>query len=173
MELLNKYLSRFQFNEVHTIHANANAEMCYDAALNLDLAKSKIIKLLFQLRGLPFKRSRLNEVTEDMRFTLLEENKYREFLYGFRLKNKIEWITDKNEFMENTSSYSMKAGWSFSFHEDEKGMTEIRTETRVYCFNLKTKIVFGMYWFLIRLFSGWIRIEMLKLIKKRAETAEN
>jgi hypothetical protein len=170
MLLINKYLSEFHFNEIHAIQVNCTLEECYNAMMELDLENSKIIKFLFKLRGLPFGRTKLNEITNDMRFTLLEENKHNEFLYAFWFKHKTEWITDKEIFLKNNSNlYHAKVGWSFLFTETVQGFIEIRTETRVYCLNKKTKIFFAIYWFFIKPFSEWIRLEMLRLVKLQLE----
>ena len=170
MSLINKYLSTFQFNEIHTIKVNSTLEECYKAAMTLDLGKSKIIRFLFQLRGLPFRRTQLNEITEDMRFTLLEENQHNEFLYAFWFTCKTEWISKKEVFLKNSNKlYNAKVGWSFLFTEEEQGVIDITTETRVFCLNKKAKIIFAIYWFFVKPFSEWIRIEMLRLIKINIE----
>lgn len=170
MLLINKYLSAFHFNEIHTIKVNSTLEECYNATMIIDLGKSKIIRFLFKLRGLPFKRTQLNEITDDMRFTLLEENKHNEFLYAFWFKHKTEWITEKEAFLKNSNKlYNAKVGWSFLFTEEEQGVIVITTETRVFCLNKKTKIFFAIYWFFVKPFSKWIRIEMLRLIKINIE----
>lgn len=164
--LINKYLPTYQFNEVHSIIVEGNSEECYKAAISLDLSKSRIISFLFRLRGLPFRNTKLVDLTKDMRFTLLEENYYSEFLYAFWFKNKTEWIDNKEEFQKENKFYNAKAGWSFSFIEKENGKTEIITETRIQCFNKKTKFIFTIYWFVIKPFSGLIRRKMLQLINK-------
>ena len=56
----------------------------------------------------------MNEIIEDMRFTMLKENKSNEFLYGFWFKHKTEWITENEIFLENSNTfYNAKVGWSF------------------------------------------------------------
>jgi hypothetical protein len=165
--LLNKYLPQFQFNEIHTTIVKGNSIDSYNATMELDLSDSKIITILFRLRCLPFANKKLAEVTKDMRFTLLEEIRYSEFLYAFWFTTKTEWIEDKNEFEKNNSKNSAKVGWSFRFNERSDSTTEIITETRILCLNTKTKYLFSIYWFFIKPFSGLIRLEMLRLIKKK------
>jgi len=48
--------------------------------------------------------------------------------------------------------------------------TKVSTETRVLCVAPITKITFGLYWLMIKPFSGLIRKKMLKIIKKDSET---
>jgi hypothetical protein len=61
-----------------------------------------------------------------------------------------------------------KAGWNFYLVPTE-GATELSTETRVQCFGRSTGIKFRLYWTLIGFFSGWIRKEMLEMIKRSSE----
>jgi len=165
--LLNKYLPQFQFNEIHSTIVKGNSVDSYNATKELDLSDSKIITLLFKLRGLPLGKRKLAAVTKDMRFTLLEENPYSEFLYAFWYTTKTEWIDDKKEFEKNNLKYNAKVGWSFRFNEKPDGTTEIITETRVLCLNRKTRYLFSVYWFFVKPFSGLIRLEMLRLIKAK------
>ena len=163
--LLNKYIPEFQFNEVHKTVVNATAYDAYSTTMDLDLSKSKVIEILFRLRGLPFNGNKFTKINSDMRFTLIEEFQYSEFLYGFWFSTKTEWVADLNEFIKNSQKYNAKVGWSFCFNQRTDGTTEIITETRVLCLNKTTKFLFSIYWFFIKPFSGFIRIEMLRLIK--------
>jgi len=165
--LISKYLPKFQFSEIHRTIVKANSKDSYYATMDLDLSDSKIIAILFRLRGLPFYNKKLHEITKDMRFTLLEEIRYSEFLYAFWFTNKTVWINDKKEFENNNLKYNAKVGWSFRFNEKPDNTTEIITETRVLCLNKKTKFLFSVYWFFIKPFSGLIRLEMLRLIKNK------
>jgi len=166
MSLTNKYLSDYDYNEIHSIIVNNNLENCYHATMNLDLSKSKIINFLFRLRGLPFSKTKLSELTQNLRFTLLEESKYTGFIYGFWAKSKVEWINNKKEFINGGKDYRVKSIWSFQFIEKNENECEIITETRVKCLTKKSKILFSIYWFFVKPFSGLVRIEMLKLIKQ-------
>ncbi len=165
--LLAKYIPEFQFNEIHKIVVNANASDAYKTTMELDLSKSRVIKILFKLRGLPFRNKRFTTINSDMRFTLLEEIPPSEFLYGFWFSGKTEWVVDLNEFINDRTKYNAKVGWSFCFNERTDGTTEIITETRVLCLNKITKFIFSIYWFFIKPFSGLVRLEMLRLIKNK------
>jgi len=165
--LINKYIPEFQFNEVHKTVVNATAYDAYRTTMELDLSKSKVTEILFRLRGLPFNNNTFTTINRDMRFTLLEELTYSEFIYGFWFSTKTEWVVDVNEFIDYSTKYNAKVGWSFCFNERTDGTTEIITETRVLCLNKTTKFVFSIYWFFIKPFSGLIRLEMLRLIKNK------
>jgi len=166
MSLTNKYLLDFDYNEIHSITVKSNLENCYHSTMHLDLSKSKIINFLFRLRGLPFSKTKLSELTKNLKFTLLEESKYTEFIYGFWAKSKVDWINDQKEFINGGKDYQVKSIWSFQFIQKNENECEIITETRVKCLTMKSKILFSIYWFFVKPFSGLVRIEMLKLIKR-------
>jgi hypothetical protein len=62
-----------------------------------------------------------------------------------------------------------KLAWSFWFTDLGEGSCRLDTETRVLCNDAKTKRWFRLYWLVIRLPSGAIRRDMLRIIKRRAE----
>ena len=86
--LIDKYLPQYTFNEFHEIVVNCPIESVYHVARDLDLSKSKIITVLFNIRGLPTKRLNLQNFIEDIGFTNLEENYPYESLVGFWGKGK-------------------------------------------------------------------------------------
>lgn len=170
MSLIDIYLKQASFNEVHSITINGSAEECYNATLNLDLSKSKTMTFLFKLRGLPFQKTRFLEFTKGMKFTLLEENRFNEFIYGFWAHTQIEWIDDKDDFIHREEGFHLKSVWNFRYIQQDVEFCKVVTETRVKCLTRRAKIFFSIYWFFIRPFSGLIRTLMLKLLKKEVET---
>lgn len=148
--LIDKYLPNYHFNEVHTININASAEKCFKEAKNLDFAGSFKIKILLKLRGLPVKDLRLQPFLKNMCFTYLEEDANKEFLI-------------------DASTGSIKIFWNFYFKVIKANRTEVSTETRILCLTKKAKLLFSVYWFFIKPFSGITRMEMLRLVKKQAE----
>lgn len=164
--LIDKYRPTFDFNEIHKTIIDASPEACYKAAMELDLSDSLIISVLFWLRGIPFKSTVFKGFVEGMQFTLLEESPWNEFVYGFQLKERIEWVDNKEEFCFDNSEYNLRAAWNLKFNPSEMGC-EVSTETRVKCLTRKSKLLFSMYWFFIRPFSGLIRLEMLRLMRKK------
>ncbi|UTW62401.1 hypothetical protein KFE98_20745 [bacterium SCSIO 12741] len=116
---------------------------------------------------MPFSKTRFKDFTEGAKFTLLEENEPHEFLYGFWAKKHIEWIADKEAYIQGGKGYRMLIAWNFEFKELENNECLVSTETRVKCLTTGTKIIFSIYWFFVKPFSGWIRNEMLRLVKKK------
>ena len=55
----------------------------------------------------------------------------------------------------------------------EANTMRLSTETRIHVFDPKTRRKFGLYWRVISMGSGFIRIWWLKAVKRRAERAVN
>ncbi len=167
--LIDRYLPRHTFSEYHEILINAPMETVYKAARNFDLSKSKRIGILFRLRGLPTARLKLQEFITDMGFTTIEENVPTENLIGFWAGYKIAPIPSPEDFINNTLPARIKAVWNFYLTPLGSDRTRLSTETRVLCVTPMSKLTFGLYWLLIKPFSGAIRKKMLEIIKNDAE----
>lgn len=150
--LIDKYLPAYNYNEYHEKSINAAAEKCFLKAKNLDMGRSFITKALMKLRGLPTKDLTLQEVIKNNCFTYLEEDPYTEFVI-------------------DASQHNTKIIWNFYFREIENNETLVSTETRILCLTKRSKVLFSLYWFFVKPFSGIIRLEMLRLIKKKAESS--
>jgi hypothetical protein len=167
--LIDKYLPQYTFNEYHESVVNAPIDRVYGIARNLDLSKSKTIKFLFKIRGLPTKRLNLQHFLKDIGFTNLEEDYPNETLTGFWVRFKIAEIPSYEDFIHNSISPWIKVVWNFQFKDVGEDKTKVSTETRVLCVAPITKITFGIYWGIIKPFSGLIRLQMLKIIKNDSE----
>ena len=170
--LIDKYLPQYTFNEFHEIVVNRSIENVYHVAKDFDLSRSRTISLLFKIRGLPTKRLNLQNFVDDMGFTNLEENYPYENLIGFWARIKIAKIISYEDFANNSISPWLKVVWNFKFEELEKGKTKVSTETRVLCVAPITKLTFGLYWAIIKPFSGLTRKKMLKIIKDDSESLQ-
>jgi hypothetical protein len=151
MQLIDKYLPVYDYNEFHRILVMAAEEKCFSAAKNLDMKKSFISRILLWMRGLPIKDLKLQDFLKNMCFNYLEENKVKEFVI-------------------DASQPNMKIIWNFYFEKIEENKTLVSTETRILSLTKKSRSRFSIYWFFIKPFSGLIRLEMLKQIKKNAES---
>ena len=173
-KLIDKYLPRYSFNEYHETVINSSIDKVYETAKNFDLSKSNLIKWLFKIRGLPTKRMYLQDFISDVGFTNIEENIPIENLIGFWARYKIEPITNPDDFIYNINSARVKVVWNFFLEELDSNQVRLSTETRVLCITLSAKATFGLYWMIIKPFSGAIRNKMLQIIKKDSEIdAEN
>ncbi len=167
--LIDQYLPRYDFNEIHKIQINAAPNQVYPETINMNMNDSWITKILFRLRGLPSTDISLENMISEGPFKILEDKKNREIVIGLVTNNRMipksnsDWDLDQ----DHSHDKKIKIVWNFLL-EKNKG-TRLTTETRIKCFGRSTKMCFMLYWFLIRPFSGLIRLEMLKTIKKQAE----
>jgi hypothetical protein len=72
------------------------------------------------------------------------------------------------EFIALAPHGAAKAVWNF-YLTAEGNKSRLSTETRVLCFGRSARMQFRLYWFLIGFFSGWIRKEMLQMVKRNCE----
>lgn len=173
LTLIDKYLPEYTFNEYHYIEVNRSVADVYNSAKDFDMSQSKLINVLFKIRGLPSKRMNLQGFISDIGFTNIEERFPTENLIGFWARTKIEPISGYRDFIENTISARVKVVWNFRFEEINGGQTKLSTKTRIWCVTPLSKITFGLYWRIIKPFSGVIRKRMLQIIKDDAESAES
>lgn len=167
--LIDKYLPQYTFGEYHEMVVNCPIQNVYNVARDFDLSKSRLIKLLFRLRGLPTKRSTLQDFIDDIGFTWLEENPPYENITGFWMRPRIEKIPSYEDFLNDSIFSWVKVVWIFLFEQIEENKTKVSTETRILCVKPITKLTFGLYWTMVRPFSGLTRKEMLQIIKNDSE----
>lgn len=170
VKLIDKYLPRYSFKEYHETVINGSMENVYKTAKNFDLSKSNLIKWLFKIRGLPTDRMNLQGFISDIGFTNIEENIPIENLIGFWARYKIAPITNPDDFINNNYPARVKVVWNFYLEELSSNQIKLSTETRVLCISPFTKLTFGLYWMIIKPFSGVIRKKMLQIIKQDSET---
>ena len=171
--LLEKYLPKYTYKEYHDIQISCSKEYAYTAARNLDFSKSKTIRFLLTIRGLPTNDLTLEGFSKQVKFTFLEEIQDEEFIIGFWAKIGVEKIIDKRQFAIDNKTRRLKVVWNFKINQIEDELVVVSTETRVYCIAMITKLFFGIYWPIVRPFSGLIRKKMLSAIKENAENSYN
>lgn len=168
--LIDKYLSAYDFNEFHSIKVNASAERSYDKMLRCDVGRSRLISLLFRLRGIPKHLHTIDHLTR-MGFVKLDEEPGEEIVYGIVTTSPVFNSCQSNlspaSFLQNKDASVMKAVINFRV-QDVNSLTHIiSTETRVWCGSKRLKARFGAYWFFVKPFSGFIRKQMLKQIRRQ------
>ena len=168
-KLIDAYLPKFHFGEYHEILVNRSMHRTYEAAMDFDMSKSKLIKGLFRLRGLPTKRMNLQGFISDVGFTPLAENRPKEILIGFWMTDRIVPISGYDDFVANRISAKVKVVWNFYLEEMAPHQVRLSTETRVLGTTPAARLLFGLYWLAIRLFSGLVRRQMLRIIKQESE----
>lgn len=172
--LIDDFMPRFDFSETHDIKVRATAENVFRALHQVDFCESWVIRWLFRLRGLPTEKMTLGEFRK-MRFEILGEGENQELLLGLAGKfwkpmGNLQEI-DSSNFREFNEKGFAKATCNF-WLDEKSGETRLTTETRIKCTDAESRKSFGFYWTFIQPFSGLIRKEMLKLIKRKAEKSD-
>ncbi len=185
--LIDGFLPRYDARSYYHTLVNARAQSVYDAVLATNLLDSSITRALFSLRALPARwrssRSRRPppaitiETLLKNGAILLGDTPPRELVLG--LVGKFWSLSEGNVRGLNATGFQQfevpgyaKAAMNFSVVRQCEAQTLLATETRVQCTDDQSRRRFRWYWFVIAAFSGLIRKEMLKGIKRRAELAE-
>ena len=182
--LIDEYLSGFDAVERHQLTINAPANVVFDAVRGLDLSESRIVRALFRLREIPgclrsrhLRARQLGLTLHDLMktgFVILGERPTEEIVLGvvgrfWTPRGGIKHV-DAAGFAAFSSPGYAKAVWTFSVRESAHATTELKTETRVLCLDDSSRRRFKLYWTLVAPFSGLIRMEALRSIKRAAET---
>lgn len=167
-----KYLPDFDFHEKHSIVISTTPAKVWTLIPEMDASSSWIVRALLAMRGIPRNTSKGIEGWKKMGFTILEQTDH-EIILGligqfWKVNGNIQRVMAEefNSFRDNRFA---KATWNFEIIPQDNNRVLVETETRIKCLDESTRKKFSRYWFLIRPFSGLIRIEMLKAIKRQAE----
>ena len=180
---LEEYIPVYEFSEKHQIQIHAPAQRVYDSVKDLDMGESPWIKPLFRIRSIPLRMFKsTSEAGEfgmgltdmlDNGFVELMDDPPREYVMGVvgRFWNPVQETLkmEPDRFKIFNQSGFAKAGFNFKVDELAQGTSRLSTETRVHCMGAIARIRFTFYLGIIRPFSGLIRREMLKIIKRHAE----
>lgn len=181
--LIDDFLPAYDFAEKHETSIRASAEKISAAIDSTDFSESWIIWILLTLRGLGRtaasdmeKISNLRAVTKKG-FAILGENPGKEIVLGLAGKfwqpsGSLQEINAEN-FREFDKKGFAKAVWNFALDKPVNGEILLKTETRIKCLDENARANFRFYWGFIKPFSGWIRLEMLRLIKHKAESCDD
>ena len=169
--LIDEFLPEYDFVESHSIAINAGPGEVYAAANDTDFSESFIVRWLLRLRGMSGEAVSLRNL-EYSKFKILGSVVNKELLIGLAGRFWIPWgdlqAVDASNFREFEKPGYAKAVWNFSL-EGSSTKTDLTTETRIRCLDSGSRRNFGFYWTFIQPFSGLIRMEMLKMIKQKAE----
>jgi hypothetical protein len=175
--LIDDFLPRYDVRERHHTIVRAPVDKVYAAVRRLDLSQAKLSMFLMWLRGIPNGINAPSCFTLDdflkMRFILLGEKPNEELLLGvvgrfWTLSGELRRL-DSEGFRRFNEQGFAKAAWNFSLTERSDGSVLLETETRIYCTDDASRRRFRLYWLLIGAFSGLIRREVLRAVKRTAE----
>jgi len=167
---LDRLLPRYQFVERHCITVRAGLAATFATVETVDLSDSTIAKTFIALWRIPA-RLFINPLPERSMtvqdFIPLLREPPRDLVRGLVTGvPKRTWTAD--EFAVHDQP-GFKLAWGFCVTDLGDGRCRVDTETRVLCCDAKTKRWFNLYWLVIRIPSGIIRLDMLRIIKQRVE----
>ena len=189
MTLLEQSLPQFDVNEVHVIEIRTTPERVYRALHEYRLGDSAVTRFLFALRRLPALltakgRAALRQAQQQEPpfiqtldkggFVKVAEAPNEEIVVGLVGKfwkpvpEQVKLANGEAFLLFDDPAYA-KAAMNFHLTSNGNGATRLSTETRVRAPDSGNRRWFRLYWALIGFFSGWIRVEMLRGIKKAAE----
>jgi hypothetical protein len=172
--LQDKYLPDSDVRHIESIVIHVPAEQVWPLLESSDCRKSWVIRWLFRIRGIPMRRHLSLRSLEKSSFNFLETRPPRSFIIG--IVGQFWTPTGKllninaDEFIAFANTQYAKGTWSFEIVDIDRDSVRLVTETRVKCYSNSTRRKFKIYWFVIRPFSALIRREMLKIIRRNAET---
>lgn len=171
--LIDDLMPVYDFAERHEVVIDAPVDRVYQAVRSLDASGSTVIRWLFRMRGLPLECLTLEGLLQNG-FVLLSDVPEHELVLGlvgrfWKSSGDLLDGLDRDRFLAFDDVGYAKCVWNFSFARLSETVTRVATETRVRCTDSTSRKSFRRYWILIAPFSGWIRREMLHVIKRKVE----
>lgn len=170
--LLDECLPVYDVRARYAASMPAPAERVYQLARDLDWSASPLVRGLLKLRGLGMPD--LEPTLKGMQkagFLMLGEKPGLELVVGvvgrfWRPSGGVQRIDAEGFKAFATPGYA-KAALNFLAVSDGRGGSVLSTETRVQCLGPRARRLFRFYWLLIGPFSGLIRKEALRLVRKQ------
>lgn len=183
MLTLDDVLPAPHFRERHACHIGAPPQVVWDVLLELRLGDLALSRTLMAVRVLPMKLAgnapplrRSGRFLEDGPLPLLEADAPRSALAGGAIQ---PWKLTSGYDGPSLDAAGLRdfrePGWTKAAVDfvltPEGGGTRLTTETRVSATDARTRVIFALYWTVIRAGSGLIRRDMLRAVTRRAERA--
>jgi len=179
--LIDEILPDYDFGAAYETSVAAPASVIYQRLLVSDLYASWIVRVLVSLRyGRPVRRNRapagLRQRFQGSGFVILAETPGEELVIGVAGRF---WRPDGGRRLDLSSSNFVrfarpgdaKIALNFKVRPGPLHDSVLSTETRIQCFGRAACWKFGLYWALVRPFSGLIRKAILRQVKAAAEAA--
>ena len=175
--LIDEVMPEFDFASRHGRNVDAPAEWVAQA---VELSRlGGPASLLFKLRGVRVPSGTLREALTASGFTVLVERPGAEVVAGVNGKF---WAMREQDYVEAPRDLEAfrafdRPGWaqgaiSLRIEPLPDGSTHLSTETRVRCVDGEARCRFAAYWAVIRVFSAWLRRDLLSRIALIAEGDE-
>ena len=167
-----EFLATSDFSSRHQTVVRGSAAAAFAAIRHLDLGRSRLIRTLFRLRGLPPSAQTLDGLSR-LGFVPLLEAPDHALVMGvvgrfWSPRGQLQRLT-VDGFREFNRPGWAKAVWSFVIEPIGTDRVRLVTETHIRCFGAVARRGFGRYWFLVGPFSGLIRRESLRLARQSIE----
>ena len=185
--LLDNYLPSYEFNEIHSVIVKASPEKVFAATKSLTPAElSPWVYRMLSIRNLPARLIGKTFMQVDGDKTFLEEFYANDFIplaeapgseIVFGLIGQF-WkptgaesvkLANPQEFLAFDHPAYAKVAANLAIVGKDGGASQLSTETRIYAPNPQVRRKFALYWRLISMGSGFIRVLWLKAIKRKAE----
>ncbi len=177
---LDEVLPRFDVSKTHRLAVAAPAGRTFEVLERYDLRESGFTRLLLALRGYgrlarrPERPAGLAASLAAAGFVPLGGRPERELVFGlvgkfWTPRGGLRVLTPE-EFPAFAEEGYAKAAWNLSVEAAGATRSMLTTETRVLCFGTGARWRFGVYWRTIEMFSGAIRMAMLRGIRGRAQS---
>jgi hypothetical protein len=171
--LIERCAPDYDVGKSHVVTVDASADYSYRSVLAVDLFQSRIIRILYRVRGLPAKGPlTLRDMTR-WGFVVLDEDPGTEIVLGlvgrfWLFKGGLRRV-EPGDFVEFSESGYVKAAMNFLVESAGPGRSTVTTETRVIATDPDSLRSFRRYWTFVGPFSGLIRRRMLSVIRRHAE----
>jgi hypothetical protein len=182
MSLLDRYLPVYQFVERHGILVDGAAGAVLDAIQAYDPSADRLSRRMTVLRELPgrwlaklgFAGTSRPDTFGTSDFIPLDRDGDREMAAGlvgrfWRLDYGLVALPDAAAFTAFAAPGTAKLVIGF-LAEPQDDRTRLVTETRVWCPDRRSRLLFTPYWLVIRLASGLIRRRFLHRVKQAIES---
>jgi hypothetical protein len=173
MKSLDDFLPVYEFSERHSVAIAASASRIDDALRAVSLADIPVARGLWRLRRLGQQRGDATRpFVDEFPGLVLEDVPHEGIVLGLTgqfwlLRGGIRdpgRPRAADEFLAYHSAETCKAVIDLRV-----GPQSLSTETRVHVEDPRARRKFRRYWFVIRPFSGLIRILLLRTVRRRAE----
>jgi hypothetical protein len=172
--LLDEVLPEYDISATYSIHVRAEPQCIY-AVLQKGLPQGMLTRILMAIRRFPGRIQNTTPPSSDA-FYRLKEATNRELVLGiigqfWKPGVRLIPIHSLEDFLAFHRDGFCKAALNLTIEEKAPRQSILKTETRVMAYG-KAKAPMKRYWRVIGPFSGLIRKEVLRKIKRQAENPE-
>ncbi len=171
-------LPQFDFSRAYRLFVPAPPAATFAALESYDIRESRTAQVLMFLRGYgrrvarPASPEGLVRSLTRARFVDLGSRPGREHVFGLAGRfwtpgGGLRTLTAEG-FRDFAEEGHAKAAWNLAVEPSGEAASFVTTETRILCLGARARRLFALYWHTIELFSGAIRLSMLRGIRDRA-----